>query len=98
MNDIAIPKFLDRRNPEGEPAMRPSDTQAAKSEPASAGQEKRTRNITPLPTALSDGSVVADLTFDELVEKRAIWETKVACHEMEELELRAIRAQIRKKV
>jgi hypothetical protein len=60
--------------------------------------QKKPRTVTILPTALSDGSVIADLTFEELVEKRATWENKVADHETEELELRAIRAQIRKKV
>jgi hypothetical protein len=60
-------------------------------------QPKKPRTITVLPTTLSDGSFIPELTFEELVAKRAIWEKAVADHEQEELELRAIRVAIRKK-
>jgi hypothetical protein len=82
-----IPEFLIRPQPE-EPSMTPT---------AKDQQAKKKRTITQLPTTLSDGSVIADLTFDELVEKRATWEKAVADHEQEELELRAIRGAIRRK-
>lgn len=59
---------------------------------------KKPRTQTILPSMLSDGSVISDLTFEELVEKRATWEKAVAAHEQEELELRAIRTHLRKKV
>lgn len=59
--------------------------------------QKKPRTTTILPTTLSDGSVIAELTFEELVAKRSTWEKAVAAHEQEELELRAIRVAIRKK-
>jgi hypothetical protein len=57
--------------------------------------KKRTR--AELPTTLSDGDVIADLSLSELVEKKAVWEAAIASHGCQQLELRAINAAIRAK-
>jgi hypothetical protein len=82
---LTIPPFLRRINPGPGAVMTQSPP-------------KKTRTPTILPTILSDGSLIAELTFEELVAKRATWEKAVAEHEQEELELRAIRVALRKKV
>lgn len=60
-------------------------------------QLKKTRHKVILPTAFSDGSLIADLSLAELVEKKAIWEQVIASHGRQQLELRAINASIRAK-
>jgi hypothetical protein len=81
---LKIPDFLRRTNP--------SKGVADMTQPV-----KKTRKVTELPTAFGDGTVIADLSLAELVEKKAIWEEAIASHGKQQLELRAIRAAIRSK-
>jgi hypothetical protein len=57
------------------------------------------RNITVLPTSIEENgahTLLESLSLSELVQKKTEWENIVASHHRQELELRAIRAQIRR--
>lgn len=63
-------------------------------------QQEKKRNVTVLPTSIEENgahTLIESLSLAELVEKKAVWETIVAGHQRQELELRAIRAAIRAK-
>lgn len=95
MNNIPppIPDFLRRPTPTTEETMPPDHL--PKQPPAAP--EAKTRQRTELPATLSDGTVLADLTIPQLLDKRAAWESDIALQEQRQLELRAIRAEIRRK-
>ena len=57
---------------------------------------KAARKRTELPDTLSDGTVIADQSIPQLLELRTKWEAEIALQEQRQIELRAIRAQIRK--
>lgn len=100
---LKIPDFLRRPPPTDskEPTMKPSDTQAAKSDIADAGvtshEQKTPRKTVELPTQLSDGTVLADQTIEQLIAIRDEHQHLLANVPKIELELRAIRHQIRRK-
>lgn len=101
-DDLAIPTFLRRTNQStGEQTMRPADTQAAKSDPAEAGvdgqQEKKKRKHTELPAILVNGDVVAEMSLQALIDRKGLLDDVIALHQRQELDLRAVNAEIRKR-
>jgi hypothetical protein len=70
---------------------------AAKAETTSPQQPAQKCQRVELPAALSDGTILADISIPELLERRDALETELSKHDQRQLELRAVRAEIRRK-
>lgn len=87
MNDLEIPKFLQRNQPEDKTMTH-----------ATTG--KKTRNKIELPTTISlDGahSFLSNMELSELILHRATWKQELADVPRKQLELKSIISEIKRK-